>query len=226
MRSPSRPRPPAGSHEPPRRGSGDATGGGVGSADGVHRTTSVIYLRGPSIDAVTTAKKAKAKEQYAYEARQEQGHVLLLSQFLQGVRDDRRTLAPDLHHRANSAQAAGAGADPLGEPRRMALSLSRREWWLYWPIAHPATPDANVTVTRSLPPDNSGFAAALGSGRVFVVEFANTPELGTAIEWMRSNGLRFTPAVVPDASGRDLLASCRSRAPTRRRAPPPPPRAP
>ena len=81
-----------------------------------------------------------------------------------------------------------------------------REWWLYWPIAYLATPDANVTVTRSLPPDDSGFAAALGSGRVFVVEFANTPELGTAIEWIRSNGLRFTPAVVPDASGRDLLA--------------------
>jgi hypothetical protein len=94
--------------------------------------------------------------------------------------------------------AAGGGDRPV--------VIVAREWWLFWPIAYLASPHANVSVTRNLPPDDPSFREALSEGRVFVVEFAGTAALGTAIDWIRASGLRFTQAAVQDAGGRDVLA--------------------
>jgi len=46
----------------------------------------------------------------------------------------------------------------------------------------------------------------LDNGRLFFVEFAGTPELATALDWIRDRGLRAVTTSVRDSSGRDLLS--------------------
>jgi hypothetical protein len=58
-----------------------------------------------------------------------------------------------------------------------------------------------------LPPESRpDLQDAVRDGRLFFVEFVETPELTAAIEWIRERGLRATTITVEDASGRDLLA--------------------
>jgi hypothetical protein len=54
---------------------------------------------------------------------------------------------------------------------------------------------------------------ALGNGRLFFVEFAGTPELDTAIAWIRERGLHAETTTVRDASGRDFLQVLQVTAP-------------
>ena len=81
-----------------------------------------------------------------------------------------------------------------------------RQWWLVWPIAYLATAHPNVGVSMGLESERRGdFDEPLRRGRFFFVEFADTPELAGAIEWIRARGLRAASSSVRDAGGRDLL---------------------
>ena len=74
-------------------------------------------------------------------------------------------------------------------PTRVAIVT--QQWWLVWPIAYLATERPNVSVSMGLAMEpDPAFQEALGNGRLFFVEFAGTPELATAIEWIRERGLR------------------------------------
>jgi hypothetical protein len=86
------------------------------------------------------------------------------------------------------------------------VTIITQQWWLVWPIAYLAAERAHVSVSMGLAmkPDPA-FQDALGKGRLFIVEFAETPELATAIDWIRARGLHSETTTVRDASGRDLL---------------------
>ena len=62
------------------------------------------------------------------------------------------------------------------------VTIVTQQWWLRWPIAYLAIERPNVSVSMgfAMEPDPT-FQEALGTGRLFFVEFAGTPELATAI---------------------------------------------
>jgi hypothetical protein len=67
----------------------------------------------------------------------------------------------------------------LGQATGLAdIVVLTQQWWLYWPIRYLATEHPNVSVGMGL---NSGsqqdLEAAIQNGRLFLVEFAETPEL-------------------------------------------------
>jgi hypothetical protein len=79
-------------------------------------------------------------------------------------------------------------------------------WWQFYPIAYLAETRPGVTVTLTIPPDESPeVRTALDRGRVFFVEFVRTPELTRAETWIRSHGRQMTPTMIHDQGGRDLL---------------------
>ena len=58
-----------------------------------------------------------------------------------------------------------------------------------WPIAYLATEHPNVSVSMGLAIEkDQAIQEALHNGRLFLVEFEGTPELATAIEWIRARG--------------------------------------
>ena len=86
------------------------------------------------------------------------------------------------------------------------VTIITQQWWLVWPIAYLATERPNVSVSMGLAMEkDQAFQEALHNGRLFFVEFEGTPELATAIEWIRARGLHAVTTTVRDASGRDLL---------------------
>ena len=86
------------------------------------------------------------------------------------------------------------------------VTIVAQQWWLGRPIAYLATEHPNVSVSMSLAVEHEpGFQETLQNGRLFFVEFVGTPELATAIDWIRERGLRAASTTVPDASGRDFL---------------------
>ena len=89
-----------------------------------------------------------------------------------------------------------------------------QQWWLVWPIGYLAAERPNVSVRMGLALEtDQGFQEAIGTGRLFFVEFDGTPELNTAIEWIRARGLHAVTTTVRDASGRDLLEILQVTAP-------------
>lgn len=86
------------------------------------------------------------------------------------------------------------------------VTIVTQQWWLYWPIAYLATPHTGVAVnTGALDERAPDVQQSLRSGRLFFVEFAGTPELTRAIEWVGQRGRRAAQTPVYDASGRELI---------------------
>jgi hypothetical protein len=84
------------------------------------------------------------------------------------------------------------------------IVIVSQQWWIWRPIAYLAARDARVAVSDRL---DFGEASgrALPGRRLFLVEFAGSPELASALEWIRARGLRATSSVIQDAGGRALL---------------------
>jgi hypothetical protein len=84
---------------------------------------------------------------------------------------------------------------------------SARQWWLFWPIAYLASQHSNVSVIMGPAVEHQpDFQEALRNGRLFLVEFVGTPELTSALDWVRARSLRAARTSIRDASGRDHLA--------------------
>jgi hypothetical protein len=106
------------------------------------------------------------------------------------------------------------------EPKRQALehivastagsegvTIVTRQWWLFWPIAYLASQHSNVSVIMGPAVEHQpDFQEALRNGRLFLVEFVGTPELTSALDWVRARSLRAARTSIRDASGRDHLA--------------------
>jgi hypothetical protein len=81
-----------------------------------------------------------------------------------------------------------------------------RQWWLYWPIRYLAWEHADVKVHLREPGEPElDFGAPLSRGRLYAVEFADTPELAATRESIQARGLRSTSTTIADASGRGLI---------------------
>jgi hypothetical protein len=79
-------------------------------------------------------------------------------------------------------------------------------WWQFYPIDYLAQSHPGVVVAMKIPPDDAPeLRDALARGRVFFVEFARTPELRGAGDWIRAHGRRMTDTTIRDQGGRDLL---------------------
>jgi hypothetical protein len=86
------------------------------------------------------------------------------------------------------------------------VTIATRQWWLFWPIAYLATDHPNVSVLMNVPGEHQAdLQDAPKSGSLFFVEFAGTPELADANNWIVARGLHATATTIHDASGRDLL---------------------
>jgi hypothetical protein len=86
------------------------------------------------------------------------------------------------------------------------VAVGSTQWWLYRPLAYLATPHPNVTVTVANDVTRQpGYAEAVERGRLFFVEFSDTPELATARRWVEQHGLREETTLVRDASGRAIV---------------------
>jgi hypothetical protein len=86
------------------------------------------------------------------------------------------------------------------------VTIVTQQWWLFWPIAYLAKERPQVSVVMGFDPErHPGFQDALQNGRLFVVEFAGTPELARATEWIRERGLHAVSTSIRDARGKDLL---------------------
>jgi len=79
-------------------------------------------------------------------------------------------------------------------------------WWQFYPIDYLAQSHPGIVVAMTIPPDDAPeLRDALARGRVFFVEFARTPELRGAGDWIRAHGRQITDTTIRDQGGRDLL---------------------
>jgi hypothetical protein len=86
------------------------------------------------------------------------------------------------------------------------VTILTQQWWLYFPIRYLATVHPNVSVRMGLTVERpQDLQEAIRNGRLFLVEFAETPELAGAIEWIHRRGLNVAGTTVRNAGGRDLL---------------------
>ena len=86
------------------------------------------------------------------------------------------------------------------------ITIVAQQWWLFWPIAYLAAPHSHVSVIRGPASGTEpALVDALGQGRLFFVEFVDTPERAATSDWIRARGLRAASTRVRDAGGRDLL---------------------
>ncbi|HEX4567075.1 MAG TPA: hypothetical protein VH138_10625 [Vicinamibacterales bacterium] len=105
------------------------------------------------------------------------------------------------------------------EPKQQAFDaiLSRRShdepvlivgqlWWQFYPIDYLAQAHPGIMVVMKVPPDDAPeLRDARARGRVFFVEFAGTPELTRAENWIRARARQMTDTTIRDKGGRDLL---------------------
>jgi len=85
-----------------------------------------------------------------------------------------------------------------------------QQWWLYWPIRYLASEHPNVSVDMGLSrAPRQDLEEAIQNGRLFLVEFAETPELAAALEWVHQRGLNVASTPVQSAGGRDLVVVLR-----------------
>jgi hypothetical protein len=81
-----------------------------------------------------------------------------------------------------------------------------QQWWLYWPIRYLATEHPNVSVRMGLNrASGQDLEDAIRNGRLFLVEFAETPELAAALGWVHQRGLDVASTPVQNAGGRDFV---------------------
>jgi hypothetical protein len=81
-----------------------------------------------------------------------------------------------------------------------------QQWWLYWPIRYLATGHTNVSVGMWLNrAPRQDLQEAIQSGRLFLVEFADTPELSAALDWVHQRRLNVASTPVQSAGGRDFM---------------------
>ena len=93
-----------------------------------------------------------------------------------------------------------------GSPGPGAAAVGSHQWWLYKPLTYLATVHPHLSVTESRDVTRQpGYEEALTAGRLFFVEFAETPEMTSTLLWIQQRGLRVKNTVVRDASGRNLL---------------------
>jgi len=88
------------------------------------------------------------------------------------------------------------------------VAVVAQQWWLVWPMAYLATGHTNVSVTTDLAAAERapGFADTVHRGRLFLVEFAGTPELADRRALVQARGWKSTTTMIGDAAGRDLVA--------------------
>jgi hypothetical protein len=80
------------------------------------------------------------------------------------------------------------------------------QWWLYWPIRYLATEHPNVWVGMGLSrAPRQDLEEAIQNGRLFLVEFAETPQLAAALDWVHQRGLNVSKTPVQSAGGRDFV---------------------
>jgi hypothetical protein len=103
------------------------------------------------------------------------------------------------------------------EPKRQALErilqrtagertvIATDQWWIYWPIRYLASEHRAVSVQMTEDGRRLDPAAIASSGKLFLVEFAGTPELDARLAEIRARGLRGVSTRIQDASGKDLL---------------------
>jgi hypothetical protein len=93
-------------------------------------------------------------------------------------------------------QASGVGS----------ILVLTQQWWLYWPIRYLATEHPHVSVGTGLNrASRQDLEDAVQNGRLFLVEFAETPELAAALEWVHERGLSVVSTPVQSAGGRDFV---------------------
>jgi hypothetical protein len=86
------------------------------------------------------------------------------------------------------------------------VEVLTEQWWLYWPIRYLATEHPNVSVRMGLNrAPRQDLEAAIQNGRLFLVEFAETPELTAALKWVHEHGLNVASTAVQSAGGRDFV---------------------
>jgi len=86
------------------------------------------------------------------------------------------------------------------------VAIVARTWWIFWPMNYLAQREGGVSVNQYLEAAHeTPVRDALANGRLFIVEFADSPELDAAVKWIQARGLRSTSSSVQDASGRGLL---------------------
>jgi hypothetical protein len=90
------------------------------------------------------------------------------------------------------------------------IVIVSQQWWIWRPIAYLSARDARVAVSDRLDYGEAS-GRALPGRRLFFVEFADSPELASALEWIQARGLRSTPTVIHDAGGRALLIVLEAR---------------
>jgi hypothetical protein len=84
------------------------------------------------------------------------------------------------------------------------ITIASRQWWIWRPIAYLAARDPRVSVIDRLDTIEAS-ADRARAGRLFFVEFADSPELAAAFTWIRERGLQHNESAIQDAGGRDLL---------------------
>jgi hypothetical protein len=86
------------------------------------------------------------------------------------------------------------------------VEVLTEQWWLYWPIRYLATEHPNVSVRMGLNrAPRQDLEDAIQNGRLFLVEFAETPELAAALNWVHERGLNVASTAVQSAGGRDFV---------------------
>jgi hypothetical protein len=81
-----------------------------------------------------------------------------------------------------------------------------QQWWLYWPIRYLASehPDVSVAMGLNRAPQQD-VEQAIQNGTLFLVEFAETPQLAAAVDWIHQRGLNVASTSVQNAGGRDFV---------------------
>jgi hypothetical protein len=86
------------------------------------------------------------------------------------------------------------------------IMVLAEQWWLYWPIRYLATEHPNVSVRMGLNrAPRQDLEEAIQNGRLFLVEFAETPGLAAALDWVHQRGLNVATTPVQSAGGRDFV---------------------
>ncbi len=89
---------------------------------------------------------------------------------------------------------------------RAGIVVLIQQWSLYWPIRYLATEHPNVSVGMGLNrAPRQDLEEAIQNGRLFLVEFAETPELAAALYWIHQRGLNVASTPVQSAGGRDFV---------------------
>lgn len=86
------------------------------------------------------------------------------------------------------------------------VTIITQQWWLFWPMAYLALEQPNVSVRMGLQAERQPDLRETGrNGRLYFVEFVGTPQLASAIDWIRERGLGAASTTILDAGGRDHL---------------------